>query len=229
MTQERSNINTQQAIITLVDDDMALADSMRLLLKTSGHQCNVHGDANSLLRALEANPQQLQAPGCLICDVRMPGLSGRDLFFQLRSQYPRMCWPIIFITGHAELQIAVDTLTQGAFDFIQKPFDPQRLLDTVSRALERSRQLSSNLEFLLNYETCYSALTRQERSVMDLILKNLTNKEISETLQNSVRTIELHRASVYRKMLVDSGITLSKIGERYHLLSTSTGLASVSI
>lgn len=222
-------MNTPQAIITLVDDDMALADSMRLLLNACGHQCTVHGDASSFLRAIQTNSKQLQVPGCLICDVRMPGLSGRDLFFQLRSDYPRMCWPVIFITGHAELQIAVDTLTQGAFDFIQKPFNPQRLLDTVGRALERSRQLSANLEFLINYETCYASLTRQERSVMDLILKNLTNREISEALQNSVRTVELHRANVYRKMLVDSGITLSKIGERYHLLSESTGPASSPI
>ena len=190
--------------VFIVDDDPAVRDAISLLLKTDGLVVATFPSAAAFLESAAA-----QQPGCLVLDVRMPGMGGLDLQKRLRA---RGCQtPILFITGHGDVPMAVATLKKGAFHFIEKPFNDHDLVDLVEKALaldaERQRAAASRETI----EARLSTLTQREREVMDLILEGKYNKVIADQLSISMRTVEAHRSRIFDKMAVRSAVELAQM------------------
>ena len=209
--------------IQLIEDDVALAQSIVMLLTAAGYACVHYKSAEEFLSIAASTPQALGLASCVVSDIRLPKLSGMDLLEIIRKEHPQCVWPIILITGHAYVEMAVKAMHQGAFDFLTKPFDPFLLTQKIDKALEKSNALTQQNAFLQDYAQHYATLTEQEKKVCSLILENLTNREIAEMLGNSTRTIEIHRASVFKKMNVDSIVDLAKHSERYRLTHPNQG------
>jgi FixJ family two-component response regulator len=207
----------QQHPIQLIEDDIALAQSLLMLLSASNYTCVHYKSAEDFLAAVQSNPQALHLPTCVVSDIRLPKLSGMDMMARLRKEHPECVWPVILITGHADVAMAVDAMHMGAFDFLTKPFDPFLLTQKLSTALDKSNQIKASQDFITTYEKHEALLSEQERKIFSMILDNQTSREIAETLGNSTRTIEVHRASIFKKMGVVSILDLAKNSERYAL------------
>jgi len=184
--------STEQTVF-VVDDDQAIRHAMRLLMESVGHECEVFESANEFIEKVPND-----RPGCLLLDIRMPGMSGLELQEKLAQQGSTL--PIIFITGHGDVPMAVDAMQNGAFDFIQKPFRDQELLDRISDVLKVEESQRSELEKLGNINERIAKLTNREREVMDLVVTGKANKVIAYELSVSQRTVEIHRARVMEKM-----------------------------
>ncbi len=187
----------QPATVCIVDDDDAVRSAMKLLLKTLGVPALTYGSGQEFLA--DFDPQR---KGCLVLDIRMPGMSGLELQQELNARGALM--PIIFITGHGDVPMAVEAMQHGAMDFLQKPFRDQDLLDRINKALENDR---AGRELLGNRERVQArlaALTPREREVLKLIIAGKANKVIAGDLQLSQRTVEMHRAHVMEKMGANS-------------------------
>ncbi len=182
-----------QPMVHVVDDDGAIRDALVLLLEAAGHSARAHTDAAAFLGSID--PVQ---PGCVIADVRMPGMSGLDLQRHLREQ--RIDLPVIIITGHADVSMAVQALKAGAADFIEKPFDEDVLLSSVARALDRGARVYRERRQLDEIGARAATLTPREREVMDLVVQGMPNKAVAVELSISARTVEIHRARVMEKM-----------------------------
>jgi len=182
-----------QALVIVVDDDEAVRSSTRLLLKSVGLPAVTYSSAQEFLD----NYDPLQ-PGCVVLDVRMPGMSGLELqqFLNLRGAVI----PVIFITGHGDIPMAVEAMQQGAFDFLQKPFRDQDLLDRVQRALEKDRGNRVQLREKNRIQERRDSLTPREREILDLMTRGKPNKVMAADLGVSQRTVEIHRARVMEKM-----------------------------
>lgn len=184
--------------IHVVDDDPAVRDSLRMLLEASGQTVKVYADAESFIAAgMKGN-----GPGCVVADVRMPGLSGLDLLRILQDRDIDL--PLIVITGHADVSMAVQALKEGASDFIEKPFDDSVFLAAVSKALSGSQRAWVERRRLDGIEARANSLTPREFEVMILVAQGLSNKAAAAELGISVRTVEIHRARVMEKMAADS-------------------------
>ena len=146
-------------------------------------------------------------------------MSGISFFHRLNDNHPHFYWPICFVTGHGDIPMAVETVRDGAFDFLTKPFEPEKLLDIIERASKRSAKLIVAFEFISDYTARLAKLTEKELEVMQYIVQGNTNKEISEILNNSTRTIELHRSRVFEKMQVASATELATLAERFENLT----------
>ncbi len=205
----------QQHPIQLIEDDVALAQSLLMLLSASNYTCVHYKSAEDFLAAVKSNPQALHLPTCVLSDIRLPKLSGMDMMAVLRKEHPECVWPVILVTGHADVAMAVDAMHMGAFDFLTKPFDPFLLTQKLGTALEKSHQIKANQDFIASYEQHQASLSEQERKIFSMILDNQTSREIAETLGNSTRTIEVHRAAIFKKMGVTSILDLAKNSERY--------------
>jgi two-component system response regulator DctR len=149
--------------------------------------------------------------GCILLDVRMPGMSGLALFEQLQASDIAQAWPVIFLTGHADVPTAVDSVKRGAFDFCEKPFSDNALVDRVEQAL-----LLSNERLIARTQQAFlqsrlGELTERERDVMRLVVEGLPNKLIADQLDISVRTVEVHRSRVFDKMEVKSAVELANL------------------
>ena len=131
----------QQHPIQLIEDDIALAQSLLMLLSASNYTCVHYKSAEDFLAAVKSNPQALHLPTCVVSDIRLPKLSGMDMMARLRKEHPACVWPVILITGHADVAMAVDAMHMGAFDFLTKPFDPFLLMQKLTTALEKSHQI----------------------------------------------------------------------------------------
>lgn len=185
------------ATVFVIDDDEAIRDSLRLLLKSVGLPVRTCASAQEFLPAYD--PRQ---PGCLVVDIRMPGMSGLELQQQLNLQGATI--PLIFITGHGDIPMAVEAMQHGAFDFLQKPFRDQDLLDRVQRALERDRTMRTQLKATDQIRERLESLTPREREVLDLVTAGKPNKVMAGDLGVSQRTVEIHRARVMEKMQAGS-------------------------
>jgi two-component system response regulator DctR len=150
-------------------------------------------------------------PICLLLDVRMPGMSGLALFDWLISQNLHTTLPVIFLTGHADVPTAVDAVKRGAFDFCEKPFSDNALVDRIEQALAQSAQIVNAHKDVAHLRARLSELTDRERDVMGLVVEGLPNKLIADKLDISVRTVEVHRARVFDKMDVKSAVELANI------------------
>jgi two-component system, LuxR family, response regulator FixJ len=178
--------------IYIVDDDEAVRNSLRFLLKSVGHTCQTLASANEFLETY-----QPQHPGCLILDVRMPGMSGLEL--QQRLNLRGAIIPVIFITGHGDVPMAVEAMQHGAADFLQKPFRDQDLLDRIQRALERDARNRAALAQHERIRASFDSLTPREREVLELMTRGKSNKVMAAELGVSQRTVEIHRARVMDK------------------------------
>jgi two-component system response regulator DctR len=153
-------------------------------------------------------------------DIRMPDMTGSELFGLMRSQgFP---WPVIFMTGHGDLSMAVDLMKAGAFDYVTKPFDPMGLLEKVQAATQLSSSKVADQVFKREHLARLQSLTHHESLVYARILSNQTNREIAEVLENSVRTIETHRANILKKMGKSSALELAQMQERFTILGGVT-------
>jgi two-component system response regulator TtrR len=192
------------ATVYLVDDDDAFRDATRWLLEAEGLRVACYATADEFLSGYSP-----AAPGCLVLDIRMPGLNGLELQDELRRRDATI--PIIFVTGHGEVPVAVDAIKKGAMDFIEKPFDGRRFLNLVEQALLydaalRARRTSQNA--LANQ---VATLTLRERQVMDRVVAGKANKQIASDLDISVKTVETHRSRVMLKLDVKSVPDLVRI------------------
>jgi two-component system, LuxR family, response regulator FixJ len=197
--------------VFVVDDDEAVRSSLRLLLRSVGLPAVAYPSAQAFLAAY--SPDQ---PGCLVLDVRMPGMSGLELQHQLNRRGAIV--PVIFITGHGDVPMAVEAMQEGAFDFVQKPFRDQELLERVNRALDKDRTTREQLNQTGGTRERFASLTPREREVMLLMVDGKANKVMAGDLGVSQRTVEIHRARVMEKMearslahlvrmAIDSGIS----------------------
>jgi two-component system response regulator FixJ len=187
----------QQPMVYVVDDDGAIRDALVLLLEAAGHSACAYPDAASFLAALD--PAQ---PACVVADVRMPGMSGLDLQRHLKAS--RIDLPVIIITGHGDVAMAVQALKEGASDFIEKPFDEDVLLASVAIALDKGARAFNERRQLDDISARAEGLTPREREVMDLVVRGLPNKAVAVELNISARTVEIHRARVMEKMAANS-------------------------
>jgi RNA polymerase sigma factor (sigma-70 family) len=180
-------------LVMVVDDDAGIRNAMRILLKSVGIEATLYASAQEFLAAYQ--PSQ---PGCLVLDIRMPGMSGLELQQQLNLRGAVI--PVIFMTGHGDIPMAVEAMQHGAFDFLQKPFRDQDLLDRIQRAITRDAELRESLGEHTRIRSHLDSLTAREREVLDLMVKGKQNKQIAQDLGVSPRTIEIHRARVMEKM-----------------------------
>ncbi len=194
-------------LVYVVDDDDAIRDSLMMLLRSIGLAGQSYASATDFLDAYD--PKQ---HSCLITDIRMPGMSGLDLQRELREHGAPI--PIILITGHGDVPMAVEAMKEGALDFIEKPFRDQELLDRVQQALTwDDDHRSKNLE-ALSIQERLATLTPRESEVMDLVVQGHANKVIAQDLGVSQRTVEIHRARVMEKMNMRSLAALVRAIEK---------------
>jgi two-component system response regulator FixJ len=185
------------ATVFVVDDDEAVRTSLRLLLKSVGLPVETYAAAQEFLDQYDPD-----RAGCLVLDIRMPGISGLELQQHLNDRHSIM--PIVFITGHGDVPMAVEAMQAGAVDFIQKPFRDQDLIDRINRALDKDREMRNALRERDEIRRRMSQLTPREREVLELVTQGKANKVIAGDLNVSQRTVEIHRARVMEKMGANS-------------------------
>jgi FixJ family two-component response regulator len=183
---------TPAPTVYVVDDDQAVCNSLRLLLKSVGLATQTMSSATEFLAAYQ--PGQ---PGCLVLDVRMPGMSGLELQQELNVRGATI--PVIFVTGHGDVPMAVEAMQHGAFDFLQKPFRDQELIDRIQRALARDATTRTALKEHEHIRERLTSLTPREREVLALMTEGKPNKVMAHELGVSQRTVEIHRARVMEK------------------------------
>jgi len=181
------------AAVMVVDDDAGVRNAMRLLLKSVGLNHQLFSSAQEFLAAYQPSQQ-----GCLVLDIRMPGMSGLELQQQLNLRGAVV--PVIFMTGHGDVPMAVEAMQHGAFDFLQKPFRDQDLLDRIQHAIVKDAERRKSLGEHERIRTHLESLTPREREVLDLMILGKQNKAIGQDLGVSPRTIEIHRGRVMEKM-----------------------------
>lgn len=179
--------------IHVVDDDEAMRDSMTWLLEGEGYGVACYDSADSFLAA-----HSERMHGCIVLDVRMPQMSGLELHEKLDALGSQL--PIIFVTGHGDVPMAVSALQRGACDFIEKPFNNEDLLSRIRRALEFDSQMSARRQRDSVIEHRLRLLTQREREVMLLVVAGKLNKQVADELNISMKTVEAHRARVMEKM-----------------------------
>jgi two-component system response regulator DctR len=190
--------------VFIVDDEEAIRDSLAWLLRTRGLTAQVFASAEDFLAACRQD-----ARGCLVLDMRMPGMSGLELHEKLLERGCTL--PVIFLTGHADVPMAVAAIKRGAFDFVEKPFNDNALVDLVIKGIEHDSRARARREEKATVATRLAQLTPREREVMELILAGRLNKLIADQLNISMRTVEVHRARVLEKMGVRSAVELAQL------------------
>jgi two-component system response regulator FixJ len=203
-----------RSTVLIADDDDAVRESLQVLLETAGHPVRPFASGNDLLAALRPGEA-----GCLIIDVRMPGLDGLEV--QERLRRARIALPVIVITGHGDVPLAVRAMKAGALDFVEKPFTEEAILAAVRRALEISRRQHPAGIGAAEAEARLSPLSERERAVLQLLVAGKPNKVIAYELAISPRTVEIHRARVMEKTRARS---LSELV----LLAVAAGIAPSS-
>ena len=183
--------------VFVVDDDVEVRNALKLLLESVGLPVICYASANEYLEAFDGS-----LPGCLVVDIRMPGMSGLDMQEKL-TEYP-IHPPVIIITGHGDVPMAVRAVQAGAVDFIEKPFRDQILLDSVHRAIEMDAERRGEASRKSEIRDHLDQLTPREREVLDLVVSGMRNKNISQQLGITLSTVEAHRSRVMEKMQADS-------------------------
>lgn len=190
-------MDKNSAVVYVVDDDEAVRDSLKMLLESVDLPCQTFASARAFLE--KHDPDQ---HCCLVADIRMPGMSGLDLQEELNRRSSTI--PIVFITGHGDVPMAVDAMKSGALDFIQKPFRDQDLLDRINQALESDDERREDNRELAEIRSRIARLTARETEVMHRVVQGQANKVIALDLGVSQRTVEIHRARVMQKMAARS-------------------------
>ena len=183
--------------VFIVDDDQEVRDALHLLMESVGLAVETFASAGEFLEQFDPG-----MAGCILLDVRMPGMSGLDL--QARLAAEQLHPPIIIITGHGDVPMAVRAVQAGALDFIEKPFNDQALLDSVHRAMEQDARQRGEASRLADIRARYDRLTPREKEVLELVVAGKRNKVIAADLSVSQSTVEAHRAKVMEKMEADT-------------------------
>lgn len=183
--------------VFVIDDEPTMRDSLKFLLQSIGLSVECSASAAEFLAVLDPG-----RPGCIVSDVRMPGMSGLELLDQLRSR--GMAMPLILITAHADVPMAVRALKAGAVDFIEKPFNDQVLLDSIQKALEDDGEARARESAVSEVRERLATLTPREREVLDLVVTGELSKVIASELGVSLKTVEAHRAKIMEKMKAES-------------------------
>lgn len=191
--------------VYLVDDEPAVRDALSFLLESRGLGVATYAGAAALLQWLASAPQPLR--GCFVLDVRMPGMSGLELFDALLARALRN--PVLFLTGHGDIPMAVDALKKGAFDFIEKPYADNALVDRVEAALAVEAAAFSHNAQVAERSARIASLTARERDVMERVAAGKMNKVIADELAIAIRTVEVTRARVFAKLGVRSAAEMA--------------------
>ena len=200
----------QNATVYIVDDDRSVRDALAWLLRTRRLPSEVFDSAETFDARVSSN-FSVTTPSCVLLDVRMAGLSGLAMFEKLIDYGLLPTLPVIFLTGHADVPTAVAAVKQGAFDFCEKPFSDNALVDRIEQALAQSAAALALHGESSSFQARLANLTERETSVMQLVVSGLPNKLVADQLDISVRTVEVHRARVFDKMGVKSAVELANL------------------
>lgn len=191
----------------LVDDDEAIRDALSWLLQSRGIPCTTYDNAEAFLDVWTP-----ALAGCVVLDMRMSGMSGLDCFDRLREQKSTL--PVIFLTGHGDVPLAVSTLKKGAFDFFEKPLNDNDLATRIQEAMELDARQRADNATADSLNARISSLTTREKQIMELVLAGKFNKVIADELNISMRTVEVHRANLFDKMQVKTAVELANLLKR---------------
>ena len=198
------NMTAKKGIVYVVDDDEAVRDSLQWLLEGKDYRVRCFESAEAFLARYD--PREV---ACLIADIRMHGMTGLELQDKLIERHSPL--PIVFITGHGDVPMAVDTMKKGALDFIQKPFDESALVSVVERMLEHARTAFTDQQQAATREALLAKLTGRESQVLGRIAAGRLNKQIADDLGISIKTVEAHRANIMEKMGANTVADLLKV------------------
>ena len=201
---------SQNATVYIVDDDSGVREALAWLLRTRGLPSETFDSAEAF-DALVSSGFAVTTPSCVLLDVRMAGLSGLTMFDKLIGYGLLPTLPVIFLTGHADVPTAVAAVKQGAFDFCEKPFSDNALVDRIEQALAQSAAALAQVGESSSFQARLARLTERETAVMQLVVSGLPNKLVADQLDISVRTVEVHRARVFDKMGVKSAVELANL------------------
>lgn len=190
--------------VHLVDDDEAIRDALSWLLKSRGIPSCTYDSAENFLAAWTP-----QLRGCIVLDMRMTGMSGHDCFDQLLARGSQL--PVIFLTGHGDVPLAVSTLKKGAFDFFEKPLNDNELVTRITEAMAQNAQQQAVNATVDSVNSRISKLTAREKQIMEQVLAGKFNKIIADELNISMRTVEVHRANLFDKMQVKTAVELANL------------------
>lgn len=194
----------KECVVRIVDDDEEFLNSLYQILTLKGWYVRRFYDAVQFLKE-----EDFKHPGCLILDIRMPGMTGLQLQQQLENVEPAL--PILFLTGHGDVESAVHTLKHGAFDFFQKPVRPSVILEGITKACERSLKDTGDKNNTRTIQARFDKLTAREKEIFIKAANGVSNKEIASQLNIAVPTVKMHRANAFDKMAVHSSLEASKI------------------
>jgi two-component system response regulator FixJ len=183
--------------VYVVDDDQAVRDALQLLLRSVKIESQAFASGQEFLAGVDR-----EARGCVLLDIRMPGMSGMDVQKEINQRGSRLT--VVFLTGHGDVPMAVQAIQEGAFDFVQKPFRDQDLLDTIRGALEKSKTEHEQREQVDEIRARLALLTPRESEVLEKVVAGKSNKVIASDLGLSTRTVEIHRSRVMEKMQAES-------------------------
>jgi len=203
-----------RATVFVVDDDASVRRSLDSLLRSVGLDVHLYASAQEFMRATRP-----EGPGCLLLDVRLPGMSG--LTFQQELAKAGIALPVIFITGHGDVQMTARAMKAGAADFLTKPFEEQALLDAVDAAIERDRVRRGIALRVAELEALYRTLTERERQVMKFVVAGRVNKQIAAEMGLSLVTVKVHRGQVMGKMKAKSVPDLVRMADQLGLPQTA--------
>jgi FixJ family two-component response regulator len=198
------NLPTTASTVYIVDDDEAVRDSLRWLLEANTYRVKAFASAEAFLSEYREDQ-----PGVLIVDVRMPGMSGLQLQEELINRKSLM--PVVFITGHGDVPMAVNTMKKGAVDFLEKPFNETDLREIVSRMFEQANENLQRFTAQRDHEAMLGRLTAREQQVLERIVAGRLNKQIADDLGISIKTVEAHRANIMEKLQVTTVADLMKV------------------
>jgi two-component system response regulator FixJ len=182
-----------EAAVAVVDDDEAVRDSLSMMLGNHGFGVSSFSSADAFMAVIGVD----NLPSCVVCDIRMPGMSGLELQRELAKKWPMV--PLVLIPGHGDVSIAVNALKAGAHDFVEKPFSPDRLIDSIKSAIDQTEHKRNQDQEIVRLSARINELSDRQKQVMDLAVKGLSNKEIALSLKISPRTVETYRAWVMEK------------------------------
>jgi FixJ family two-component response regulator len=206
-------MSIEDPVVFIIDDDASVRKALTNLLRSVGLKVEAFGTAQEFLTM-----KRPDGPGCLVLDVRLPGSSGLDLQRQLAEAGIQL--PIIFITGHGDIEMSVTAMKAGAVEFLTKPFREQVLLDAVQHAIERDREAYAQRAALADWRDRYESLSPREREIMNKVIRGLLNKQIAGELGTTEATVKVHRANMMHKMKADSLADLIRMAEKLGLSTT---------
>jgi len=197
----------RQTMVFVIDDDTATRETLSSLIRSVGLQVELFGSAQEFLKS-----KRPDAPSCLVLDIRLPGISGLD--FQRKLADSNIGIPVIFITGHGDIQMSVRAMKAGAIEFLTKPFRAQDLLDSIHAALEKDRGRRERDAEIGELQTRFASLTPREKKVLPLVVSGLLSKQIAAEIGTSEATIKVHRSQLMRKMGAESVADLVRMAEK---------------